>query len=382
MKGKPIVADTSQILREIVVGSFRSLLGRNPADQAINANIETLRSLPLSAATQQIIDRLLMSEEFQLRKRIISMPAESSVSAPIVASRPVAVRVGKADVEELFAAFRGHGIPDPFGPFVPSTAGGVDPSPDTVAELASLLWSIRTAGSRFRMLSLGAAPGEWAVKAQRAYAKLHPAGDYLSISVEADPEHAKMIREFFTKNGADPDHNDVIEAVVADRNGWAYFPIIKPGADWGGRMVALSDTPDDLSLKVRITDEWRNIRVAANGGKPLQFRTIKAVSLESLLDRAGVVDFIHSDIQGSEQDVFRNTMRPITDSVKICCIGTHGREIEEALTEAFADAKWVLDCGYPCGLQDNKLKRDGVFVWSNPRFFPDAFHSISHSQGA
>jgi FkbM family methyltransferase len=276
-------------------------------------------------------------------------------------------RFSEFDIAALIAEFRDPGRDGVFGPFIPSHFGVLDPAPDTVAELASLLWSVRTAGRRYRMISLGAAPGEWAVRAERSYRKLFPDGDYMSFNCEADPDHVEMTTKFFIDNHADTERNQLIHAVIAEKDGWAYFPVINSEIDWGAGIAALSDSRDDLDAKIDMTEIARRDRIAANGGKPLKFRTVRAVSLGTLLDRAGDVDFIHSDIQGSEQAVFSANIQAMNERVRICCIGTHGPGIEDALREVFAEHRWNCDCAFACGMQGDRLTRDGVLVWSNPR---------------
>jgi FkbM family methyltransferase len=271
------------------------------------------------------------------------------------------------DIAALFAEFRDPQRVDAFGPFDPPQFGILDSAPDTTAEMASLLWSVRTAGQRYRLISLGAAPGEWALRAERAYRKRYPNGDYISFNLEADPDHAEMTRQFLTNNHADLESNLIISAVVAEKNGWAYFPVINSEADWGAGIAALSDRPDDLDDKVEMTEIARQDRIHANGGKPLEFRTVRAFSLRSVLDHAGEVDFLHSDIQGSEGAVLTADMAAISERVRICCIATHGTEIEEALLDAFAQHGWSFDCGFPCVMHNDRVMRDGTFVWSNPR---------------
>jgi hypothetical protein len=277
------------------------------------------------------------------------------------------LRFTEAVIASLFAEFRNLQGGDAFGPFDPPQFGVVDPAPDTTAELASLLWSVRTAGQRYRMISLGAAPGEWAVKAERAYRKQFPNGDYMSFNLEADPDHIEMTRQFFLNNHADLERNLIIAAVVAEKNGWAYFPVINSEIDWGAAIAALSDRPDDLESKVDMTEIARQDRINANGGKPLEFRTVRAFSLGSMLDYVGEVDFLHSDIQGSEGSVFMADMAAMSELVRICCIATHGVEIEKALLDSFAQNGWSFDCGFPCVIENGRVMRDGTFVWSNPR---------------
>ena len=56
-------------------------------------------------------------------------------------------------------------------------------APDEAVEQGSLLLSVETAGDAYRMVSLGAAPGEWAIKAERAYRWRRPAGSFRAVCV-------------------------------------------------------------------------------------------------------------------------------------------------------------------------------------------------------
>lgn len=247
---------------------------------------------------------------------------------------------------------------------------------DEMAEVAALLHSLDRAGPHYRMVSLGAAPGEWAVKAERGYRMRHPHGGFRSWSLEGDLDHVEMTKDFMRRNGADMAHHHIAYQVIAERDGWAYFPIINPDLDWGAGMAALADDPAALDSHITMSDAAKADRIGANGGKPLEFRTVPAVSLATLLAETGEVDFLHSDIQGAEKTVFPPQMEALNKAVRICCIGTHGKEIERTLVDAFAGNGWRAECGYTCHSEgkgeSERVLKDGVFVWTNPRLMPDA----------
>ena len=275
-------------------------------------------------------------------------------------------------VEALFAEFRGGR--DAFGPFIvpgvgiPPEIGAFDGStPETRAEMASLLYSVRSAGNRYRMLSLGAAPGEWAVRAERAFTKINPTGNYKSFNLEGDIGHFELITKFLAANHADPNRNVVLYKVIAEIDGWAYFPVINSAVDWGAGIAAISNSPDDLETNIRLSDAGRSDRIAANDGKPLEFRKVPAISLQTLLDEIGPVDFVHSDIQGSEIDVFPAAIETLSEWVRICCISTHATAIESKLLASFAEHGWALECALPSRSDEGICLRDGVFVWANPQ---------------
>ena len=272
--------------------------------------------------------------------------------------------------EAMFAEFRDPNKGDVFSHLDHPNFGGVDPSEDTMAEFSSLVYAVHTAGERFRMISLGAAPGEWPLRAERAFRKKYPNGDFKTFCIEGDLDHFEMMRDFFHKNGASLTDNISLNAVIAKKDGWAYFPIINPDLDWGAGMAALSDSKDDLDAKIDMDERSRNDRIGANGGKPLEFRTVEALSLATVLDRAGTVDYVHSDIQGAEMEVFPAEMDVLTKAARICCIGTHAASIEEALLDEFDAHGWRLECAFPCKYENDMVMRDGVHVWSNPKVGP------------
>ena len=176
-------------------------------------------------------------------------------------SMPV-LDLGDESLKDLFSVFRDTMAGDVFGPFngLPAPGpqiGDVDPSKDTMAEFASLLYSVKTAGDRYRLISLGAAPGEWALRAERSYRKLFPTGDYRSLNLEGDLSHIEMTQTLWRINNASLDLNVLRHAVIASQDGWAYFPKVNPDVDWGSALAAVSDNPDDLDKKIFMTDEGK-----------------------------------------------------------------------------------------------------------------------------
>jgi hypothetical protein len=273
-------------------------------------------------------------------------------------------------VADLFGQFeKGSTLFQPLDPHPYGTFNW--DAPDELSEIASLLYAVKHSGPRFRLVSLGAAPGEWAIRAERGYRMIHPDGDYLSYCLEGDLDHVDMTRDFMTKNGADLSRNLILYNVVAHRDGWAYFPVINPEVDWGAGMAALSESKDDLDSNMTMSEAAKIDRIAANHGKPLAFRTVAARSLDSLFAETGLVDFLHSDIQGSEVTVFPNQMDAMNAHVRRCCIGTHGRQIERELIEVFIAHAWIDEGQHPCWAigegEHERLMKDGVSIWRNPR---------------
>ena len=219
---------------------------------------------------------------------------------------------------------------------------GIDPADDTMSEVAYLCIAVKNARDKFRFLSLGAAPGEWALRAERVYRKLHPSGDYQSLNIEGDIGHVNMTTDFWRKNGANLEQNILRYSVVAAKDGWAYFPLINSEKDWGAGMAAWSERSDDLDSHITIDDRARGDRIAANGGKPLEFAKVKAFGLSTLLEELDRTDFIHCDIQGHELEVFSQNMTKMSALVGLVCVATHSTAIEIEMTNCFHSNGWDL----------------------------------------
>jgi hypothetical protein len=177
-----------------------------------------------------------------------------------------------------------------------------------------------------------------------------------------------MTRTFWKENGVDLELNVLRHAVIAGIDGWAYFPIINPGIDWGAAIAAVSDQRDDLAYRITMTAEAKQQRISANSGRPLEFQTVPALCLKTLLAETGEVDLVYSDIQGSEADVLAPYIEDLTSSARFCCVATHGPHIEERLASTFALHGWEIECAFPCHHREpGIIDRDGTFIWSNPK---------------
>lgn len=239
---------------------------------------------------------------------------------------------------------------------------------DEIAEFFYITQCVAIAGSTFIFFSLGGSPGEWAVIAQRAYKHVHARGSFKSLTMEGDATHAQVIRDFHRSFDLDPDANTVLNAVVAEKDGFASFPIVNAALDFGASIAGLADTPENLKDNITISAEARGHRESVLGGRPLQFQTVVAASLPTLFSYFPRVNFIHSDIQGSEAAVFSSAIEELTRSVGTCCIETHSTANELLLMNTFWHADWKLLLYVPCVFEGVELRRDGHLIVQNPRF--------------
>jgi FkbM family methyltransferase len=209
--------------------------------------------------------------------------------------------------------------------------GGRPSDPAARAEIGAQLRAIETSGARFRLLSLGAAPGEWAIRGERAHRMLFPSGNYGSLNVEADPHHVEMIYSWFKNHDASLRRNAVVLGSVTARDGWSYFPIIEEN-DWGARTTSFSTSLDDLDQNIFRIDNYRP-----------NFRIVRAFSIPTLIDMmGGAVDFLHSDVQGAEMEIFRPAMKSMNDNVRMCCVSTHSRAADAVLRTLFTAGLWPM----------------------------------------
>ena len=237
---------------------------------------------------------------------------------------------------------------------------------ETLTEIAYLLRSVlECEGRRFRLLSLGAAPGDWAARAQRAYEKAFGRGDYMSVCVEADLNKIRMMEHFFKTMAIDQGRNIIVYAAVAPKPGWAHFPIAGDN-DWGCYIVGL--TGDDGSLEHKINVPAGN--VAAGAGKDIQSRGVMAMTLAQLLAQTGPVDYLHSDVQGTEADIFPADIEAVERSAKYCCISTHARKIDATLPQFFEGRGWHIKAHLPAhcvdGPHGEECHGDGILIVRNP----------------
>jgi hypothetical protein len=200
------------------------------------------------------------------------------------------------------------------------------------------------------MLALGAAPGEWAIRAERAFRKTCPDGDYMSVNVEADPVHVRMIFDFFEHHKVSQAKNIVIYAAVGERDGWASLPIVDPN-NWGAGVVSFSER----GIADPAVDDVRGVM---------------CLGLPTLLKMmVGTIDYLHCDIQGAEEDIFPPHMPLLAEHVKVCCISVHGSKAERRLKEAFAYGDWTLSRDiagdYRMGPDGEGTYKDGILIYTN-----------------
>ena len=102
------------------------------------------------------------------------------------------------------------------------------------------------------------------------------------------------------------------------------------------------------------------------------------VRLSTLCEGAGLIDFLHIDVQGSELDLLHNDAEWLGHNVRAMMVATHSRVIEGGIMDLLGEEGWVLKREKPCRFQLDEEPRsswegltqaDGAQHWINPRLW-------------
>ncbi len=241
--------------------------------------------------------------------------------------------------------FETHSV---LGAGAPST-GLVDLDREPVMDWLPLVDAVAHSGETFRMAALGAGWGRW-LAAGGALARQTGRAFFL-VGVEADAGHFSWMTRHFAENGFDPSHYRLIEAAVSGVSGACRFAIGDSQA-WYGQSI--------------VKDEDRTAET----------RTVRAVTIQDILQDASPLDYLHMDIQGAELEVLSSHPDLIDDRVRLINVGTHSAQIEAGLRKLFKGLKWQTV--YDVELGSSMLVRiggeervvefeDGAQIWRNPK---------------
>jgi FkbM family methyltransferase len=211
----------------------------------------------------------------------------------------------------------------------------------------SLVKAINNANDGFVMCELGAGEGVWMLNA--AFMAKQKGLDYNLIGVEAEPTHYRYIHEHLVTNAIPSDKYELIEAAVSDKgNETVTFAVGRPN-EWYGQSIV---TTEQAQLYETIE--------------------IRTITLDEILRKHDVFDFLHFDIQGYEYKVLSSTdKKTLNNKVKKIFIGTHGKQIENDLRFLFNKLGWVNEYDFETGSSVTVKGRictfiDGIQSWVNP----------------
>jgi FkbM family methyltransferase len=245
-------------------------------------------------------------------------------------------------------------------------SGNVESISEGVSRLIELVGTLRAVDSmrsnRFVVAEIGAGWGPWMLTGAVA-ARSHGATDIHMIAVEADPKHFPKLARHVADNGFDPQKQRLLQAIVAQDDGHAFFPSDQSREDWGGAALYAE------TLEPRVTKDYRGVE--------LHHKKLRAISLSTALCERNEIDLVHLDIQGAENLIVRSSIDVLTQKVRWLVVSTHSRIIEGELINSLSGAGWTLFNEKPCRFTpsrrpvkafDKLTDEDGAQVWKNPRF--------------
>jgi FkbM family methyltransferase len=211
----------------------------------------------------------------------------------------------------------------------------------------------------FTMLELGAGYGRWLCNAAAALRSLKRS-EFRLIGVEAEPVHFQWMKLQMNDNMIDQRSLDLHEAAVSAEDGKVRFLIGNP-SNWYGQSIWPPRTKTILPPSLKLGLAYLRRRV----------RTIKAISLTTLLRTLPFVDLVDLDVQGNEFEVLSAASDEICHKVRRIHIGTHGNDIEAQLRSLFQRLQWKNKFDFPSdGESDTQwgkiMFQDGVQSWVNP----------------
>ena len=227
-------------------------------------------------------------------------------------------------------------------------------------EYAALLDSFenRQASGRFTAVEVGSGWGPW-IGLAGVLAKTHGADTLCLIGAEASAErYALMCR-----------HLELNELTSASGR------IIKTfhGAIWthDGEVQFPDSDVEDMGPAVTAQGSKTDYR-----GRRVTTLSTPCARLSTLCEGAGLIDFLHIDVQGSELDIIRNDAEWLAKNVRAMMVATHSRVIEGGVMDLLGNWGWVLKREKPCRfrMDDNSCdnwerltEADGSQHWVNPR---------------
>lgn len=225
-------------------------------------------------------------------------------------------------------------------------------------EWIGLFKAMKSAGSHFTIMELGAGHGPW-IAAGHQVAKVCGKTAHV-VGVEADPGRYGLMAQNMADNGITS--ADLVNGAVGVEGGHARWPrIADPSNAAGARPVQIGDdgSADEGDVSYMTSDLADQVDVTI-------------YSFESLLNRQPLWDLVHIDIQGWEHKIVGANLDLLSEKVRWILIGTHSRSIEGRLIDMLRD-RWVLENDKPCQFDYRNTRAsleatttiDGTQVWRN-----------------
>ena len=205
-----------------------------------------------------------------------------------------------------------------------SYLSGYPPVNEHYFDWITLLQSVDRASGTLRIAELGAGWAPWLVRGAVAAKQRPQITDVQLLGVEADPVHHRWIRQHFIDNTMLSSSHSIIHGAVSDQAEILRFPkVTNPDEDYGASL--------------------------RNANNAEAFIEVQGYTLDDIIGRFdGPIDFLHSDIQGAEYDVFPDNMDLMRAHVKHFMVGTHiSNDKHHEFEELFKSHGWEVEMSYP-----------------------------------
>ena len=226
-------------------------------------------------------------------------------------------------------------------------------------EYAALLdaFDNRKAKGRFTAVEVGGGWGPW-IGLAGVLANTHGADALCLIGAEASAERYALMCRHLEQNGLTSEHGRMIKTFH--------------GAIWthDGEVQFPDSNVEDMGPAVNAEGSKTDYR-----GHRVTTVSTPCVRLSTLCEDAGLIDFLHIDVQGSELDLLHNDAEWLGHNVRAMMVATHSRVIEGGIMDLFGEEGWVLRREKPCRfkMDDNPRENwegltqaDGSQHWINP----------------
>ena len=252
-------------------------------------------------------------------------------------------------------------------------------------EAVNQVAAARDARDRYVMVTLGACYGAQAVGSAVALRKLNPM-PFKLVAVEPEPDAHEWVARHFRDNDIDPDEHWLIKAAISDSNSPVFFPVGAPGSGVQNSFAtneaaarenyvqALIDSGQQdealCNLLLRNTTGLTKSPLPGEGFEA-EITLVSAVTLADILTPLTHVDYLEADIQQSEILVFPPFMDLLKRKVRRVHIGTHGKDVHDALSGMFRRDGWHIVFDFePNSFHTHSLGsfhlNDGVLTVLNP----------------
>jgi FkbM family methyltransferase len=244
---------------------------------------------------------------------------------------------------------------------------GYPPFDEEYFEWIDVLEATLAAEGGFTMIELGAGWGRWLMVAAAAIRQTHRLPFHL-VGVEAEPTHFRWMRQHFRDNSVDAGSLTLIEAAVAGTEGRVRFHVGDPSAWYGQAIDVEHPQPNRRSRRSSLLSQLRGVASRRTARDERRIVEVRALTLQSILERVDSVDLIDLDVQGVEAEVLESAKDLVSAKVKRVHVGTHSAENEQRLRSLFGSLGWESLNDYPCATEAETpwgpiRFQDGVQTW-------------------